>query len=90
MRNRRTGRSARWSDRFDWVLFLDADEWIPEDLASEIQALARIAEPTGSTSPGATSSEGKALKHAWWYPDYQLRLFRPTLGGSRNGSSTST
>jgi SAM-dependent methyltransferase len=24
--------------------------------------------------------EGRTLLHAWWYPDYQLRLFRPNRG----------
>ena len=65
--------------RFDWVLFLDADEWIPDDLAAEI----RVA--VGSTLDGfhlprRNVFEGRVLRHAWWYPDYQLRLFRTARG----------
>ena len=67
------------ADRFDWVLFLDADEWVTQQLADEIRtSLASSA--SGFHIPRRNVFEGRVLKHAWWYPDYQLRLFRPGRG----------
>ncbi len=63
----------------DWVLFIDADEWISDQLADEIrEALAPSVD--GFHLPRRNLFEGRELRHAWWYPDYQLRLFRPGRG----------
>jgi glycosyltransferase involved in cell wall biosynthesis len=61
----------------DWVLFLDADEWVPEALAAEIEAVVTQAEAafTGYYIARRMLFMGRWLKHAWWYPDYNLRLF---------------
>ena len=64
----------------DWVFFLDADEWITDELAQELEQT--VGQPT---YPGYYVARrniflGRELKHAWWYPDYQLRLFRPGAG----------
>lgn len=67
------------ADRFEWVLFLDADEWIPEELADEIR-VSLASSATGFHLPRRNVFEGRVLKHAWWYPDYQLRLFRSGKG----------
>lgn len=65
--------------RADWVLFMDADEWIPAELAREIRTA--IASPfAGFHLPRRNVFEGRVLRHAWWYPDYQLRLFRTDRG----------
>ncbi len=67
------------ADRADWVLFLDADEWISDELAREVRTA--IASPlAGFHLPRRNVFEGRVLRHAWWYPDYQLRLFRTNLG----------
>ena len=67
------------ADRADWVLFLDADEWIPDELAREIRTA--IASPlVGFHLPRRNVFEGRLLRYAWWYPDYQLRLFRTDRG----------
>ena len=66
---------SRVTDRAEWVLFLDADEWIPDDLAQEIRA-AIASRFAGFHLPRRNVFEGRVLRHAWWYPDYQLRLFR--------------
>jgi glycosyltransferase involved in cell wall biosynthesis/SAM-dependent methyltransferase/uncharacterized protein YbaR (Trm112 family) len=71
---------AQIEGRFDWVLFLDADEWIPDDLAAEIRRAIESRE-AGFHLPRRNVFEGRVLRHAWWYPDYQLRLFR--LGQGR-------
>jgi glycosyltransferase involved in cell wall biosynthesis len=66
--------------RHDWVLILDADEVMPPEAAGEIrQAIA---------NPGATAGYwinrhfmflGRRLHHAY-YPNWNLRLFRYSLG----------
>jgi len=63
--------------RCDWVLSLDADEWVPEDLAAEIRAA--IAAPEGRVGfelPRSSSFCGREMRHSGWWPDYILRLFR--------------
>jgi SAM-dependent methyltransferase len=70
---------GRIAELADWVFFLDADEWITEDLAKDI----RNRLDTGFDGlyvPRRNVFEGRVLRHAWWYPDYQLRLFRPSHG----------
>ncbi len=66
---------AQIKNRFDWVLFLDADEWIPDELAAKIRRAVEGSE-AGFHLPRRNVFEGRVLRHAWWYPDYQLRLFR--------------
>jgi glycosyltransferase involved in cell wall biosynthesis len=59
----------------DWVLFVDADERVTPALSREV--LARIAEPGGAHAfwiPRDNYLMGRLVRHAGWYPDYQLRL----------------
>jgi glycosyltransferase involved in cell wall biosynthesis len=61
----------------EWVLSLDADEWVPEDLAAEIQAA--IVSPDGHAGfelPRSSSFCGREMRHSGWWPDHILRLFR--------------
>ena len=61
----------------EWVLSLDADEWVPEDLAAEIRAA--IAAPDGHAGfelPRSSSFCGREMRHSGWWPDLILRLFR--------------
>jgi glycosyltransferase involved in cell wall biosynthesis/SAM-dependent methyltransferase/uncharacterized protein YbaR (Trm112 family) len=67
------------ADRFRWVLFLDADEWISDALAQEVRS-ALTSAMSGFQIPRRNIFEGRMLRHAWWYPDYQLRLFRTDRG----------
>jgi glycosyltransferase involved in cell wall biosynthesis len=65
----------------DWVLSLDADEPIEQELAAEIRAI--MASPGASDGyrvPRKTLFLGKWIKHGGWYPDYNLRLFRRGKG----------
>lgn len=59
----------------DWVLCLDADEWLSDTLVKEIKAL--MAQPTAQAWRFARSNKfmGRFLKHGEGYPDYSLRLF---------------
>ena len=59
----------------DWVLFVDADERVTPALRDEV--LARVAEPGGRRAfwvPRHNYLMGRVVRHAGWFPDYQLRL----------------
>jgi glycosyltransferase involved in cell wall biosynthesis len=64
----------------EWVLFLDADEYLTPELREEIAAAARSGAFDGFYIPRRNVFLGRVLRHAWWYPDYQLRLFRTGKG----------
>lgn len=60
----------------EWVLNLDADEAVSEDLASQIQELlAGKPSACGYLIPRRTYYLGLPIRHCGWYPDLQLRLF---------------
>jgi glycosyltransferase involved in cell wall biosynthesis len=59
-----------------WVLFLDADEFLTAATAAAIRRAAAHGAADGYLIPRAYVFLGKRLRHAWWYPDYQLRLLR--------------
>jgi glycosyltransferase involved in cell wall biosynthesis len=59
----------------DWVLFVDADERVTPALRTE--ATSRVRAPEGYRGfwiPRLNYLMGRVVKHAGWYPDYQLRL----------------
>jgi glycosyltransferase involved in cell wall biosynthesis len=59
----------------DWVLFVDADERVPSALRDEVLACA--ATPNGCRGfwiPRHNYIMGRVVRHAGWFPDYQLRL----------------
>jgi len=59
----------------DWVLFVDADERIPARLRDEV--LRTIAAPAGRRAFWIARHNylmGRVVRHAGWFPDYQLRL----------------
>jgi glycosyltransferase involved in cell wall biosynthesis len=61
----------------DWVLSLDADEWVTQDLRDEI--LRTISNPDGTLAfrvPRLSSFCGRSMRHSGWWPDYVTRLFR--------------
>lgn len=66
----------------DWILSLDADEKIPNDLAEEIKSILKIKNNkiNGYWIPRKNIIFGKWLEHTGWYPDHQLRLFRKGKG----------
>ena len=59
----------------DWVLCLDADEWLSEKLRNEIKIL--LNNPALGAYRFARSNKfmGRFLKFGEGYPDYSLRLF---------------
>lgn len=68
----------------DWVLSLDADEWIEPPLADEIRAVLARADAAdaadGYMMPRRSRFCGKIVSHCGWSPDYVLRLFRRAGG----------
>src|ERR1700735_3069954 len=61
----------------DWILNLDADEWLTPELVSEIQSLLG-GEPTYAAYmiPRLNWIFGRWMRHGGLYPDHKLRLFR--------------
>jgi len=62
----------------DWVLFIDADERVPDDLRDEVRAVVAAAPPAqaGYWIPRKNYIFGAWIRHTGWYPDRQLRLMR--------------
>jgi len=61
----------------DWVLSIDADEWVTQELQAEIRAV--IASPgahSGFRMPRLSSYCGRFMRHSGWWPGYVTRLFR--------------
>ena len=58
----------------EWVLILDADERITQDLAQEIKKSLNSKEFTYYKIPRKNIFETTWLKHGGWWPDYQTRL----------------
>jgi len=71
----RQRQAALQATSADWVLFVDADERVPPDLAAEIRPVLTRPE-TGWWIPRHNYLFGKLTRHAGWFPDYQLRLVR--------------
>lgn len=60
----------------EWILFVDADERIPADLAAEIQQVIAERDEVGWWAPRHNFIAGQRAHHGGFYPDYQLRLMR--------------
>jgi glycosyltransferase involved in cell wall biosynthesis len=65
----------------DWVLSLDADEEIDEDLKEEILSTIKKSEKSSAfLIPRKTLHSGKWIKYGGWYPNYLTRLFKKSEG----------
>ena len=60
----------------EWVLSLDADEWVTPELRDEILAELKNAKTVAYQMPRLSSFCGTYLKHGGWWPDHIIRLFR--------------
>ena len=68
----------------EWILALDADEWVPAALRDEIAALLRSTpDAVAYRIPRLSSYCGRYLRHGGWWPDRVSRLFR--RGAARYG-----
>lgn len=60
----------------DWILSIDADEALSEDLEGEIWQLKKNgATCDGYTMPRLAQYLGKWILHSGWHPDRKIRLF---------------
>ncbi len=65
----------------DWVLSLDADEEVSEQLRSDIiEVLGAPIAPAAFSMPRKTFHLGRWILHGTWYPNRQVRLFRKSAG----------
>jgi glycosyltransferase involved in cell wall biosynthesis len=76
---RDTKNAALALARGEWVLSLDADEWVSAELRRELEAfLARADHATfaGARFPRKVWFINRWITHGDWYPDLSLRLLR--------------
>jgi glycosyltransferase involved in cell wall biosynthesis len=66
--------------RNDWVLIVDADERVTPELRCEIERAIDSAECDGYYLNRRFIFLGSWIRHAGWYPSWNLRLFRRGLG----------
>jgi glycosyltransferase involved in cell wall biosynthesis len=69
--------------QYDWIISLDADERVSDELLKSIEKLkqkddAELAD--GYLISRRTQYQGKWIRGGGWYPDKQLRLFRKSSG----------
>lgn len=66
--------------KHEWVLWLDADERVTPELATEIQSI--VTSPPEETVGYEVARRayflGKWIRHCGWYPGFVVRLFRKT------------
>lgn len=62
----------------EWILLLDADERIPESLCDLLKSIASDTENTAHaiSIPRKNIIFTKWIRHAGWWPDYQIRFFK--------------
>jgi glycosyltransferase involved in cell wall biosynthesis len=62
----------------DWILWVDADEVIPDALRQEMRDALESVGPAieGFLVPRCSHYLGRWIRHGAWYPDLSIRLFR--------------
>jgi glycosyltransferase involved in cell wall biosynthesis len=68
--------------RLPWIIILDADERIPPDTADIIKKIVTdsLVKEAGFSFPRKNYFQGRWIKHAGWWPDRVIRLFRKEAG----------
>ena|SRR3990167_1045250 len=64
-------------DQAEWLFFLDADEYLTEELKSEIKTAIKKPDIVGYYLPRRFIFMNKWIRWGGYYPTYLLRLFRP-------------
>lgn len=67
--------------RFDWALFVDADERVTPELASAVRRAIETPDIAGWRIPRHNYIFGYRMRATGWYPDYQTRLLK--VGSAR-------
>lgn len=70
----------------DWVLMLDADEYVSETLADSILAVKVNPFAAAYKFARLNNYNGKWIKHGTWYPDRKTRLYDRTKGTWHGGN----
>ncbi|MGD0274868.1 MAG: glycosyltransferase family 2 protein [Syntrophales bacterium] len=72
--------------REPWILILDADERIPDETAVKIREiiLADNSSVSGYSFPRKNFFQDRWIRHAGWWPDKVIRLFRKSKGRMTN------
>jgi glycosyltransferase involved in cell wall biosynthesis len=65
---------------YEWVLSLDADEALSNELAKEIKKVKENPDADGYTFNRLNYYCGKWIRHSGWYPDKKLRLWNKIKG----------
>ncbi|MDO8619198.1 MAG: glycosyltransferase family 2 protein [Candidatus Daviesbacteria bacterium] len=60
----------------EWILVLDADELIPDPLATKLQNIASANKFDVIKIPRKNIIFGKWMKASMWWPDYNIRFFK--------------
>lgn len=60
----------------EWVFLIDADEEVPKTLKTRLLDLSKHAQKSFFRIPRKNIIFGKWIKHAYWWPDYQIRFFK--------------
>ncbi|MGH8655200.1 MAG: glycosyltransferase family 2 protein [Gammaproteobacteria bacterium] len=69
-------RAIDWSSG-EWLLAMDADEWVSPELRAEIEAITGgLGSPIAYRIPRLSSYCGRYMRHGGWWPDYVSRLFK--------------
>ena len=67
--------------KFEYILSIDADEMLSDQLQTEIRSLKKSGElADGYLINRLTNYCGKWIRHCGWYPDRKLRLWRKDKG----------
>jgi glycosyltransferase involved in cell wall biosynthesis len=64
----------------DWILSIDADEVVTQELREEIEKALQQEYYNGYEIPRLSSYCGRQMRHGGWWPDRVLRLFRRDSG----------
>jgi glycosyltransferase involved in cell wall biosynthesis len=70
--------------QYDWVLSIDADEWVTAELKEEILSVVKSTDTQGYNIPRLSQYCGREMKHGGWWPDHVLRLFQRPHGQFTN------
>jgi glycosyltransferase involved in cell wall biosynthesis len=69
-----------------WVLFIDADEWLTQEIKAEIEAMLAAPGPyDGFMVHRKNIYLGREIKRGGWYPDHEIRLYRKDKGSWEGG-----
>ncbi len=70
-----TKNFANTQAKYDWVLSMDADEALSEELKKSITEIKKQEKLIAASFNRLTNYCGKWIKHCGWYPDVKVRLF---------------